>query len=239
MSYILDALKKSERERNLGAIPDLDTIQEQAPIRFNWWPWLVVGALVLLNAGLGIAFLVRQPADQFASQLPGIGEIPRLPAIITPPPALSVTPEAASARSRLAESRSLDDGSGAVPLRDQAQPESPAALAKIQPIEVRPEPIVAVAAQAAPLINYPVHVPVTAPNVTKWEDMPADFRARVARPEIDVHAYSSQPERRFVLIELQKYREGERLGSGAEIEEITEKGVIFSDQGMRFEVARP
>jgi general secretion pathway protein B len=69
--------------------------------------------------------------------------------------------------------------------------------------------------------------------------MPADFRARVARPEIDVHAYSSQPERRFVLIELQKYREGERLGSGVEIETITEKGVIFSDQGTRFQVARP
>jgi general secretion pathway protein B len=237
MSYILDALKKSERERNLGAIPDLDTIQEQAPIRFNWWPWLV-GGLVLLNAGLGIAFLVRQPADQLASQLPGIGEIPRLPAIITPPPAMSVRSEAVSARARLAESRSLDDGNSSVPLRDQSQPESPAALAK-QPIEVRPEPILAVAAEAGPLINYPVHVPVTAPNVTKWEDMPADFRARVARPEIDVHAYSSQPERRFVLIELQKYREGERLRSGAEIEEITEKGVIFLDQGMRFEVARP
>lgn len=237
MSYILDALKKSERERNLGAIPDLDTIQEQAPIRFNWWPWLV-GALVLLNAGLGIAFLVRQPADQLASQLPGIGEVPRSPTLMTPPPAMSVRPEAASARARLAESRSLDDGNGAVPLRDQPQPESPAALAK-QPIEVRTEPILAVAAEAAPRINYPVHVPVTAPNVTKWEDMPADFRARVARPEIDVHAYSSQPERRFVLIELQKYREGERLGSGAKIEEITEKGVIFSDQGTRFEVARP
>lgn len=238
MSYILDALKKSERERNLGAIPDLDTIQEQAPIRFNWWPWLV-GALILLNGGLGIAFLVRQPADPIASQSPGIGEIPRLPTVTTPAPARSGGPEAASTSARLAESRSLDDVNGSMALRYQPQLELPAAPATFQPIEVGPEPVRAVPAEAAPPISYPVHVPIVAPIVTKWEDMPADFRARVARPEIDVHAYSSEPDRRFVLIDLQKYRERERLGSGVEIEEITEKGVIFSNQGVRFEVARP
>jgi general secretion pathway protein B len=54
MSYILDALKKSERERQRGAVPDLMTTQDvmaQAPKKRSFWPYLLVGALIL-NAGL-------------------------------------------------------------------------------------------------------------------------------------------------------------------------------------------
>jgi len=54
MSYILDALKKSEKERQRGTVPDLMTAQdviEEGPKRLPLWPYLLVGALVL-NAGL-------------------------------------------------------------------------------------------------------------------------------------------------------------------------------------------
>lgn len=239
MSYILEALKKSERERNLGAIPDLDTIQEQVATRSNWWPWLVV-ALVLLNGAIGIAFFTWRPADQAASQSQGGGDMQRLRAVTNPAPAVSDRREASSAQAELSESPAREAVSGSVPIHNQSPPEeSGAALAKADPIETQPEPVPTEPSAAAPLIDEPVDLPVAKPSVTKWEDMPADFRARVARPEIDVHAYSSQPQRRFVLIELKKYRQGERLNSGVEIETITEDGVIFSDQGTRFWVARP
>jgi len=54
MSYILDALKKSEKERQRGTVPDLMTAQdviEEGPKRRPFWPYLLVGALIL-NAGL-------------------------------------------------------------------------------------------------------------------------------------------------------------------------------------------
>lgn len=54
MSYILDALKKSEKERQRGTVPDLMTAQDVAgegPKRRAFWPYLIVGVLIL-NAGL-------------------------------------------------------------------------------------------------------------------------------------------------------------------------------------------
>ncbi len=60
MSYILDALKKSEKERQRGTVPDLMTTQdvmEEIPKRRPLWPYLLVGALVL-NAGFLAGWLV-------------------------------------------------------------------------------------------------------------------------------------------------------------------------------------
>lgn len=54
MSYILEALKKSDQERNRGATPGLQTVQATpapAPSKRSWWIYLLVLAL-LLNAGL-------------------------------------------------------------------------------------------------------------------------------------------------------------------------------------------
>jgi len=59
MSYILEALKKSDRERNRGTTPGLQTIQAMpapAPRKRHWWIYLLVFAL-LLNAGLILYWL--------------------------------------------------------------------------------------------------------------------------------------------------------------------------------------
>lgn len=59
MSYILEALKKSDQERQRGTVPDLHTVQgsltEQRERRPRW-PYLVAFAL-LLNAGLMLWWL--------------------------------------------------------------------------------------------------------------------------------------------------------------------------------------
>jgi general secretion pathway protein B len=54
MSYILDALKKSEQERQRGAVPGLHTVQASVSgVRENRSRWLLVLAVaLLLNAGL-------------------------------------------------------------------------------------------------------------------------------------------------------------------------------------------
>jgi len=52
MSYILEALRKAERERQLGEAPTLSDVIYDAPSKGrNGWPWLVA-LLLLLNAGL-------------------------------------------------------------------------------------------------------------------------------------------------------------------------------------------
>ncbi|CBL47062.1 hypothetical protein HDN1F_34790 [gamma proteobacterium HdN1] len=51
MSYILDALRKSERERKQGELPDLNTFNEgtSAPKHGARWVWIGGGALLVVN----------------------------------------------------------------------------------------------------------------------------------------------------------------------------------------------
>ncbi len=51
---------------------------------------------------------------------------------------------------------------------------------------------------------------------------------------LDVHVYSDKPRDRFVLINLQKYHEGEQLQEGPVLDEITVDGVVLSLQGQQF-----
>ena len=65
MSYILDALKKSEKERPAGAVPDLHTIQQTpAPeVQKSRWPYVVGGALLLNAVVISGIFFMYQPDE--------------------------------------------------------------------------------------------------------------------------------------------------------------------------------
>lgn len=82
MSYILDALKKSEQERKKGTVPGLGTIQGLPGGRLgDNWPlrYYLAGTLILLVATAVFAWLfLREPA-------------PSNPQIATPPPAVAPT----------------------------------------------------------------------------------------------------------------------------------------------------
>jgi general secretion pathway protein B len=63
VSYILDALKKSEKERQRGAVPDVLTSGGSvavAPGKHRLLPYLILGALIL-NAGLFVWWLAWNP----------------------------------------------------------------------------------------------------------------------------------------------------------------------------------
>ena len=46
------------------------------------------------------------------------------------------------------------------------------------------------------------------------------------------------PEKRFILVDLQKFREGETLGSGAVLEEILPGSIQLYYQGTRFRMEK-
>ncbi len=51
MSFILDALKRAERERRLERAPDLGAIYEESDVpQSNLWPWLSAGVAFLVGA---------------------------------------------------------------------------------------------------------------------------------------------------------------------------------------------
>jgi general secretion pathway protein B len=71
VSYILEALKKSDQRRRRDAVPDLQTEHAPGPPQRKKrviWPWLLVGAL-LLNAFLLVFFLPSSHRDDILTDI--------------------------------------------------------------------------------------------------------------------------------------------------------------------------
>lgn len=93
MSFILDALRKSDKKRQESTAPGLDTVHEPAPAADRsrpLWSYLLV-AVLLLNVGLLVWFFSAEPRAPVADvnivqQQPAIEAVAPLPVVKSPPP---------------------------------------------------------------------------------------------------------------------------------------------------------
>ncbi|HHJ16312.1 MAG TPA: hypothetical protein ENJ80_06400 [Gammaproteobacteria bacterium] len=237
MSYILEALKKSELQREIGQVPGIDSEHEK-PLRpaSGKWLWVGIGVL-LLNAGL-LAVLLWPKAEQDTAREAGRIADPaarQQPAPVVQAPRRIDKPAAPVAETvRQQQPVRREPVPVAAPLTppvQQAASLPPAAAPQpvieqpavsVQPGYARPEP-----AARAGLDDLPL-----------WPQIPGHlFRQLSGGLRLDVHVYSAMSQDRFVLINLQKYHEGEQLQEGPLLDAITSEGVILSFQGQQFRVS--
>lgn len=230
MSYILDALRRAEQERQprqseLRIVTDASGthIAHQKPR----WPLLVaaLGGAFALGALLMIPFL-RKPSEM---PVPVTAGTPSAPAAAAPqvtalPPAQVlddlVDPEAPADEEEnagLAGFPSAPEGRYAQSTPAQEPQESVTAAqepvpAEVQRIELAPSPV---------------------PSVPQLKEMSADYRAGFPQISIDVHVYDADPGQRFVMINGRRYREGDVLSEGPQLIEITESGLVLIHGGQR------
>jgi len=222
MSYILEALKKADQERTLGSVPDLETPHwgVRRPARRYRWLW-IVAALLLVN-GVLLAFLLGRSTD--ADNPPAFtSSAPANP----PDPVVPVSPVPGAGTTVVTRPRSVIQPAPP-PVRPPvvAQASPPATLPETMPV---PEPAG---------VQQPEPQRPRQPGVQLWNDLSLEFRSGFPLPHIDVHVYADQPARRFILVDLQKYREGDTLESGAVIEKILPQGLQLYYQGTRFEIEK-
>lgn len=231
MSYILDALRRAERERNLGKAPSLQVVmQHDAGDRpRNTARLLLIAVTLLAVAGAIAALLLRQPS----APEPRISETPAAAPAVAPaaPEAVAALPDEAP------ELSSLDD---------LAEPEP----APIAPPEVEPdlgeiaEPVVALqpedlqqTAPPPPTVDAEIAPPPTQPanagSVPLLRDLPPAYRADFPALSVEVHVFDRLPEKRWIMIGGRRYREGEVLGEGPRIVEINEEGIVFDYRGQQ------
>lgn len=225
MSFILDALRKSEHERRRDAVPGLAGTRQRAGSR-RGSPWLAVLAVVLLANAILLAVLLwrgqgtGQPAASVA-----------LPARTAPAPAVPpAAPRPPAAVRSLASEVSEPDASTA----DSAGAGAPAPAS---PPAVQAPAAAAPAAALTndPGTNAPGTVGTTLPSLQQLA-LAGDLSLPPLR--IDIHVYSEAPAQRFVFINMNKYREGDTLKEGPTLEAITGNGVIMAYQGRRFTLDR-
>jgi len=225
MSYILEALKKAEHQREIGQVPRIDSEHEPAATGLSSRWGIIVVLVLLVNAG--VLLVLFWPGS--STDLPEpVATLPHSS------PGTRVNPRPDTRHSEYAGVVQEPVVSRGVRLRPVASP----------PIRTVPPPHIAPpqasrhvgVMPAAPPANSPAPAPVQhARDLPEWPRVPTHiFQQLHGNLRLDVHVYSEQPRDRFVLINLQKYHEGEQLQEGPVVDEITAEGVVLSLQGQQF-----
>ena len=226
MSYILEALKKSQAERQLGELPSIHApqVQLQGGGAASGAPrgplWLALGGV---SVAVAAALLWWQPW-QAPAPVPAPATV--LAAVPTPPAAAPPLAQAVAAPVAAA--------AVAVPAA------APAPLPEAKPAPKRaapPEPAVAAAPAApAPAVAAPASAAAADEIVPGMRDLPEPIQRQIPPLVLGGYIYSKNPADRLLLIDKVLRHEGEELAPGLVLEKLQPKAAIFSFKGYRYRV---
>lgn len=248
MSFILDALKKSEAERQRQTGPTLLELRVTHPRRrYPIWA-LVIGGLLAVNALVLLFVALHRPAAPggTASAAAGAaGPAPLAPATAPRPAALSGAPLSAAATPATV---TVPPGapSAATPVAAVSQiaagtPQA-AAVGSVAPL--------AGAAQSAAASAAPAHNPADDAPAVSGATAPlgrADYAALpsaaslgddVPALQLNMLVSSSRAADRYALINMHRVHEGDVLPEGARVLAITPDGVAMEYHGQDFLLPR-
>lgn len=219
MSYILDALKRADTERERGKVPGLhsqagtsprhDAPLAATPGRTPWPVRSIAGTAVLLLVAAPLVWWFW-PADSAPAPV-AIGETQ----LATAPPS-EPTPG---------------------PTPAPAPAPAPAALVPPAPIlspepQVVPAPTPAVAT-TAPTVK-PVQSPTPAPR--RFADLPAEQRAQLPPLSVSGASYSANPAHRLLIVNGVVTQEGQEIAPGLTLERIGLREAVLNHQGLLFSI---
>ena len=229
MSFILDALKKSEQERRRQQAPSV-TEQPYGQHTRNrpWWVWLVIG-LLLINFGFLMVLWLRRD-----SPAPAPAAVSNSNSASAAHPESSVAAPVMTARN--SEVRALEEEAS-----NPADPDDTTSLLLSSAASSESAPLVQAAASSAPAINNGIN---TYPSKSRTgltstlESLGGSAALNLPELRLDLHVYSDNKLQRFAFINSKKYFEGQTLSEGPLVEQITEEGVVLSYRSQRFLLPR-
>lgn len=231
MSLILDALRKSEAARRRSETPDLfsPTPQAHAPVQARpAWPLWTLAGFGIVSSAIAVWMLLHRPApeapaaretDAVVAETPaeaaGPASMPPAPAPVpTMLPVIPTAPPPASTPS---------------PITASAPPTSPASSPAPLPATTTAPSSAPSPSPAAP---KPLPAPPTNDRPTALGDLDAEVRRQLPPLKLSMHFWNDDPQRRFVILDGQRVREGDTLGELV-IERIDRDDVVLSWRGAR------
>lgn len=260
MSYILDALRKADAERDRGSVPGLHaqtspaSADDASPRRtIPPWMWAGAGGALVLIAAMAWQLLGREaetPRERVAAA-PAVPIAPTAaaPAAPTEPPAaaaplpLPVAPPPAPLQ---APAPLLAPAPAAAPVRSDRAPlaarqtvaaPSPAPR-EMAPARRQPEPPVQSAAAAAPA-PAPVASAAAADidsRVYALNELPADVRRELPALNVGGSIYSDNAASRFLIINGQIFHENDKVMPNLTLEQIKLKAAVLKYKGYRYTI---
>lgn len=244
MSYILEALKKAQSERQLGHAPTIHDMPIQ-PVQYeraagNRTPlWIALALGAALVVGGVVWWRMAAPPVQIALAPSAPLPVPSEP--MPAPAPVPMPPEAAPAPAPVASK----------PFPEQAPMAAPPKPFPVQaPMAAPPKPTPAPAPKPVPV---PVPAPVPEPRVAKLPAAPAEPAAveeslpsmrelpqsvQQGLPQVAFggYMYSKNPADRLLLIDKVLRHEGEEVAPGLVLEKLLPKAAVMNYRGTRYRV---
>jgi general secretion pathway protein B len=236
MSYILDALRKSESDRNHGDNKLLHRKTNDASARLteSFWP-LFIGVILLL--GLVLAGIVYWRSPKFSDPV-----MPAEVAVQSSDETMTHTGTDQSIDSPLPDIQSV------IPLKPRLYVDDLAEHVSVQ------APLVDTsAANKSGKLITPVGISAASDNVAQ-KSAPDErlhrnalllgqkseaFQRSVPDLAVTIHVYSPAKSQRILFINNQEYHKGEEVEEGIRVVDIVEDGAVLSYRGELFKLSRP
>ena len=213
MSYILDALKKSEQERGHGSAPNVQTLHSSSlnyhANKTQLWPYFLLAAIIINLAALFYFIIAKTEVEATTQEQQIISET-----------GLVVTNTAQAASSKHVAPVIEDAYSAeAVVYKPISLPATNQGTAKHTP--------------RGRVIEAPRHQQASL-SVLERDELPFEMQQYIPVMEFSAHVYSSNPVQRSIVINGLLMEEGDWLASDLFLSEITPDGAIFDFQGQLF-----
>ena len=257
MSFILDALKKSETDRQRQNGPALFEVRV-APTRDKLPLWAVgLGVLLAVNLVIVAWVLLHRPAAPEVVSPPVTAvqptPPPSYPAPAVPPAPNTVPVSGAPPTAPVAQTAGMTQPPPSTEALQAAGSTPPQMGASTQPPQgAATAPVAGTEQQGDNKVNPDDYAPATDPQPQPFGNhvsrgtvsgvpLYADIASTNHLPtlRLDLHVYAANPQERFVMINMHKLHEGDALPTeGVRVESITPYGAVLSHDGTKFVLPR-
>lgn len=240
MSYILDALRRAEAERERGAVPGLQSQQQQieteddAPTRSRTLVWAIIGLAFALIATLAWTLLggstpARQIAEGPVTAAPAAAPVATAAPVAQSLAEIAAAPPSATVATQTATPSPTMPQPVQMPMATQPAP---------RPVAFAPAKVAPQVALATPRVDVPKPATAAAsePRIYAQSELPADIQRELPRVAINGSSYSGDAASRMVMINGQVFHEGDQLSAGLVLDKIRRRSAVLAYKGLRYEV---
>jgi general secretion pathway protein B len=225
MSFILDALRKSEHERQRQAGPGFAELRP-AMVRSRLPVWAIaLAALLAINLVVLAVIMLRKGEDG-----PSIGAVATSE---DAPQASDPVPAPVSPSSQRSAALPYTSIPGRAPVSTANEEIDDSEISDVEEPDA-----------AGPELQPPPRARTRAANEDESSAQLPTINdvslsgASLPELHLDIHVYATQPAERFVFLNNRKYREGSETPEGTLVERITRDGVVLNHHGVRFLLPR-
>lgn len=256
MSFILNALRKSEQERQAlqsETVTDKILLPQSPQNRSNTTRILVFLFIVNVLVIAGIVWFVRNNLMSTPdARAPTISPSLSAQNVKLEPKAI-----AKSTQPKRHAQKAESEITSIAELIDEEKPEPAPVPLPVKPVitkktaadtikqpastnnselQIQTTPVIAPAANVEP--DKPETIPAIK-DIPLLSDLPFEFRQTLPKFTINVFVYSQDPEERFIMIDMVKYKPGQQIKDAMLLKEILPDGFVIDYQNRVFKIRRP